>query len=353
MIVFLRFHLIALCYLLLLGCNDKRGVVATTNVSVNETSVTTKINGVSFVASRDTVSQENIDPVLGIHANYAAVMPFGFIRSTDHPEIVYNTNRQWFGETHQGVSQYTRMLQRNGIHVMLKPQIWIWNGKYTGYLEMTSEEDWKLLEESYKRFILEYAYLAEAEDIEMLCIGTELEKFVQNRPKFWKQLIADIKSIYDGKLTYAANWDEYKRFPFWEELDFIGVDAYFPVADSKTPTIAEAMQGWTPWLKELAKISEKENKQILFTEYGYRSVDFSGKEPWRSDRELNSVNLEAQNSTMQALFDSVWEKEWFAGGFLWKWFIDHQEVGGVENSQFTPQNKPVEAVIKKQYDRFK
>ena len=59
-------------------------------------SKTTKINGISFVASPQEAKQENVTPVLGLNANYASVMPFGFIRSIEHPEIMYNTEIQWF-----------------------------------------------------------------------------------------------------------------------------------------------------------------------------------------------------------------------------------------------------------------
>jgi len=41
---------------------------------------TIKINGVSFVASREVVNETHIKPVVQVHANYAAVMPFGFMK---------------------------------------------------------------------------------------------------------------------------------------------------------------------------------------------------------------------------------------------------------------------------------
>ncbi|RLD64698.1 MAG: glycoside hydrolase, partial [Bacteroidetes bacterium] len=50
-----------------------------------------------------------------------------------------------------------------------------------------------------------------------------------------------------------------------------------------------------------------------------------------------------------ALFEEFWKEDWFAGGFLWKWFVNYNEVGGVENNMFTPQNKPVENIIREYY----
>ncbi|MBV1922410.1 MAG: glycoside hydrolase [Flavobacteriaceae bacterium] len=308
-----------------------------------------KINGVSFVASSQEAQQENIQPVLQLNANHASVMPFGFIKNTSHPELIYNSDRQWFGETLIGAKQYIELLHKNKIQVMLKPQIWIYHGEFTGFLKMDSEEKWKQLEQSYKAFILDYAQLAHETNVLLFCIGTELEQFIKHRPQYWKELIKEIRTIYKGKLTYAANWDEYKRVPFWNELDYIGVDAYFPISEQKTPSLEESRSAWLPWKNEMIALSEATEKKILFTEFGYRSVDFSGKEPWVSNRNMNQVNLEAQNNTTKALFEEVWDESWFAGGYLWKWFINHDEVGGRDNFMFTPQNKPVESIIREYY----
>lgn len=308
-----------------------------------------KMNGVSFVAAGEAVDQSHVQPVVNVNANYAAIMPFGFMRSLDSTKIIHNTNRQWFGETRAGAKQYIEELRKKDIKIMIKPQIWVRRGEFTGLIKMQTEANWKLLETSYSSFILEYAELAEEVNAEVLCIGTELENFVKNRPDYWNTLIAKIKTVYKGKLTYAANWDEFKRTPFWDQLDYIGVDAYFPVSDEQTPTFEDCMEGWKVHKPVIKSLSEKYNKPILFTEYGYRSVDYSGKEPWVSSRSMRDVNLEAQVNTTKALYETFWKEDWFAGGFIWKWFIKHDEVGGEENPMFTPQNKPVEALIKTYY----
>jgi hypothetical protein len=308
-----------------------------------------KINGVSFVASREAIDEQHVNPLIDVNANYVAIMPFGFIRDLKHPEITFNTDRQWFGETKAGAKQYIEELQKEGVKIMIKPQIWVWHGEYTGYIEMDNEENWKLLEDSYSSFILLNAELAQETKAEILCIGTELEKFVEHRPEFWSNLIIEIKKIYKGKLTYAANWDEFKRTPFWRNLDYIGIDAYFPVSNEKTPTVAQCLDGWEDHKKVIKDLSEKYNKPILFTEFGYRSVDYTAKEPWKSDRSMTSVNLEAQTNATQALFEAFWSEDWFAGGFIWKWFHNYENSGGKKNNQFTPQNKPVEVVVKHQF----
>jgi len=310
---------------------------------------TKKINGVSFVASNSKVTETHIKPVQTVNANYTAIMPFGFIRDLQNPNITYNSNRQWFGETIDGVKQYVEALQKAQIKIMLKPQIWVWRGEFTGFIEMQNETDWKTLEEAYSKFILDYAVLAQAINIDIFCIGTELERFITNRPKYWFDLIKKIKQTYKGKLTYAANWDEFKRTPFWNKLDYIGIDAYFPVSEQKTPTYEECLKGWKAHKNIIKSISKKFDKPILFTEFGYRSVDYSGKKPWNSNVNLKGVNLKAQVNTTKALFETFWKENWFAGGFVWKWFINHKNVGGKNDYFFTPQNKPAEDIIKHYY----
>ncbi|SDQ06986.1 glycoside hydrolase family 113 [Flagellimonas zhangzhouensis] len=312
-----------------------------------------KVNGISFVGSRKEVAQVHVNPVLDIHANYAAIMPYGFIRDIEAPELVFNTDRQWFGERREGCMQYIKTLHENGVKVMLKPQLWIWRGEFTGHMVMKTEEEWEKFENSYAQFILLYAELAEETQTDIFCIGTELEAFVKNRPEFWNQLIADVRKVYKGKITYAANWDEYDETPFWNQLDYIGVNAYFPLTDDKDPTMQALKEGWKPWKTKLQALVEKENKPIMFTEFGYRSMDFTGKKPWLVDRGEMNVNLQAQADAIQVIFDEFWSEEWFAGGFLWKWFIDHEEVGGHADNRFTPQNKPAELVVRNHFAQGK
>jgi hypothetical protein len=307
------------------------------------------MNGVSFVASRDTISSKHIKPVLRVQSNYVALMPYGFIKELSAPNITHNTDRQWFGETKNGLLQYAKRFQKEKVRIMVKPHIWVWRGEFTGKIKMDSEENWRILEESYTQFILTYAKAAENLNADILCIGTELEQFVAHRPMYWQKIIKEIREIYKGKLTYAANWDEFKRVAFWKDLDFIGIDAYFPLSNKKSPTIAEYELGWKLHKSEILKVQKQFNKPVIFTEFGYRSVDFNGKKPWDSKRVEGGINLEAQANALQAIYNQFWNEEWFAGGFLWKWFHKHDEVGGEKNNRFTPQNKPAEELIRKLY----
>lgn len=133
---------------------------------------------------------------------------------------------------------------------------------------MKTEEDWKILEQQYDAFILDFERVAEDTKCEMFCMGTELNKFVVNRPAYWDSLIIKIRMIYKGKITYAENWDTYSNLPFWKQLDYIGLDAYFPLSDAANITTKELETAWKKIKEDIRSLSLKNNKHILFTEYG-------------------------------------------------------------------------------------
>ena len=303
------------------------------------------MNGVSFVASNTPVSIEAIQPVLNLNANWVALMPFGFMKTESETNIQYNSNRQWWGETKIGVSKTALAFHQQKIKTMLKPQIWIPNGGFTGHIEMKSEFEWIAFEKNYEKFILDYANVAQDNDFELFCIGTELNNFVVKRPDFWKQLIIKIKTIYKGKLTYAENWDTYKKVSFLLSLDYIGIDAYFPLSKEKTPTITDLETAWKPIKKEIKNLSSQFKKPILFTEFGYQSKDFTAALPWEHNNN-NGLNLIAQNNSLNAIFNQFWKEKWFAGGFLWKWYDNHSQSGGFTDKDYTIQNKPSEKIVK-------
>ena len=307
-----------------------------------------KINGVSFVGPPQEIDSTEISlPKRIINSTYLSLMPYGFIPEGS-TKLKYNSEWQWWGEKTKGAAKMIQLAKKQGYEIMLKPHVWKRHGAFTGHHSYSNEGDWEAFEISYSKYILDFAALAEKEKIALFCIGTEWEEFVKQRPEYWSNLIKEIKKVYTGKLTYAANWDEYKRIPFWKELDYIGVDAYFPLIEDQTPSITQVQCALLEPLNELRIISNTNNRPILFTEFGFRSVDFTAKNPWESSRE-GGVNLQGQENASEAFFKTFWKQDFISGGFIWKWFANHTKVGGITNNGFTPQNKPVEKVISKWY----
>jgi len=208
-------------------------------------------------------------------------------------------------------------------------------------------------ESNYKAYLMNMVDIAIQEDVEMICIGTEINYSATKRESFWRDMIAEIRDRYDGQLTYSANWDSYMNVPFWDALDFIGISAYFPLTDASTPNFVELLSKWRPIVKKLEKYSSKQNKRILFTEFGYLSVDGCAYKAWELEKQVHqlSINEQAQANSIESLFLAFWSKDFWAGGFLWKWFPNMKGHEGYIDKDYTPQHKLAQQVLERWYDK--
>jgi hypothetical protein len=245
-----------------------------------------------------------------------------------------------------------RKLHDLKIKVMLKPHLDIVNGegKWRADISCISPENWQAWFDSYTAFIMQYAQIAAKEDVEIFCIGTELCKVSVNQPDFWKGLIKKIREVYKGQLTYAANWyEEYDKITFWSELDYAGVDPYFPLVGSLKPNVEQIKDAWKDWLKMLEPWQKSINKPVIFTEIGYKSSVGATDEPWQHTPS-GDLDLQLQADSYQALLETFWDKPWFYGVYWWFWGA-HPKMGGELNRNFTPQNKPAQEVVKEWYNK--
>lgn len=310
-----------------------------------------KINGVNFVGTSTPLQSGDMDPILNVKANHVCFVPFAYGTFGSSELKWKNLEWQWWGESLNGVRESIRIAHKKGLKTIVKPQIWFNHGTFTGNFSLDSEQEWEQWESHYREYILDFALLAQEEGVVALCIGTELCKFVEARPRFWSELIDAVRTVYSGKLTYAANWDSFSRFPHWNKLDYIGIDAYFPLCEQQTPKLKTLLLKWQEHFEPMEKLSMQVNRPVLFTEFGYRSTDYCAKEPWDSSRG-GTANEEAQYNSYLALFRRFWSVDWFAGGLLWKWYPAHGRAGGPSNNRFTPQNKMAEKLIREWYSRF-
>ncbi len=309
----------------------------------------TKLKGVNLVAPPHQPDSTALAPVRAILADWVAIVPYGFCRKGD-PHFFFSENRkeknnwQWWGETTAGVAGTVRMARMQGLKIMLKPHVWMQGGSHLD-LAFTNEADWQMFEHDYAQYVLHFARLADSLKVDLYCITTELDRFAIARPAFWQRLIGQVRQVYKGKLTYAANWDRYENIPFWNQLDYIGVDAYFPLSDHREPSVQELADGWKSHLRSLQKLADNVQKPVLFTEFGYRSCDHAAQRPWES--EIDCIpNVTIQANAYAAIHKAVWPQPWFAGGFIWKWFME-SEPRHREHDQYSPQGKPAEKVLQK------
>jgi hypothetical protein len=307
---------------------------------------TGRMRGVCWEASRQ-VDAASVAPLRELGVDWISQTPFGWAPSLTAPEVRYESDGGLWGETDDGLAKTAAWARELGIKTLLKPHLWVRHGAWPGEIAMETEAGWKQWFAAYEAFILHYARLAETQGFEALAIGTELGK-TTGRTADWKRIVAHVRKVYHGKLTYCANWnDEPERVGFWDDLDFIGVQAYYPLADVDRPSKEAIATRWIPIAAKLAALATRTGKPIVFTEVGFKSHDGSLKEPWQWE-ENGAVDVELQRDAFSAMFETFWTKPWFGGAFVWKWH-PIMRPDSRRDRDFTPQGKPALKVIRAYY----
>lgn len=311
-----------------------------------------QIKGITMVAPPAPFPSDPMPLIKNTNANWVAIIPFAFSKK-GNPEVHYDSlGWQWWGEKPDGIRESIRLAKNAGLQVMLKPQVWM-HDDWVGAMDFNSEEEWKQWEHAYRMYILQQLRLARQCQVELFCIATEYNIAAIKRESFFRQLIAEMRNMYSGKLCYCATWNTYREVAFWDALDYIGISAYFPLSDEITPDSATLNKAWHNYLPEMEQYSKKINKKILFAEFGYLSVDGCAGKSWELESKIATlpVNQKAQANAYESLFNSLYDKPWWAGGFVWKWFPNGEGHEGYPEKDYTPQGKLAEEVLKKWYSK--
>ena len=313
-----------------------------------------KHRGVSVFGWRKE-NKEAINRLIKNNIEWAAVIPFLYQDDETSNQIRPGNKTGIWSRRDSTFIRTINELHKKGIYAHLKPHLWLGNG-WRSNLKMNSQKDWDVWFESYEKEMLHYAKMAEQTKVELFCIGTELRTSVINNQDKWISLIKKIRAVYSGKITYAANWDrEFNEVAFWNELDYIGVQAYFPITKNKNPELQEIKEGWNRHINQLEALSKKYEKPILFTEIGYKSEASATIRPWEWDSFFSSLTRKKSDKTQQlayeAMFEMLWEKDWFSGAYIWDWGARSKKENAAKSLDFSPQFKPAENTIAKWYGK--
>lgn len=255
-------------------------------------------------------------------------------------EVIF-TNDKPDGDTptDEALKKATETCHKLGLRVMIKPHVDPRTDE--ARINIMPSENWF---NSFEEFTVRYAKFAQANNAELFSVGTELEAttFTAWAPH-WERVIEKVREVYKGVLTYSANWTEYKEVPFWDKLDIVGIDAYFPLTEKDDPTVEELVKAWNEradeiegWLKEKG-LTEK---GVILTEIGYPSAQGANRQPWVAIS--NVKDQQEQADCLGAMFEVLSKRPWFRGYYIWQYFPqDRWSPLG-----FTVKGKKSEEVIK-------
>ena len=229
-----------------------------------------------------------------------------------------------------------------GMHVVLKPHLDSYWAAWRGFISVqrkTADWRWAYLH----RFLAPYVNMAQELDVD-LCMGTELYTVTKELcAAYWVSVAMWIRvQGFHGPLTYAANWGveadaEYNRLrTLWPMLDYVGIDAYFPLIPSgyDKPITLETILGQTDpdgagWHRRLGIDSRyppidtdmiacatTAGKPLVLTEIGYPNSSRALLAPGEDPQLGMMPQTELQEMAIRA-FVAQWKHNPLCAGYYW------------------------------------
>jgi len=275
-----------------------------------------------------------------IGVDTVSIMVPAYQETLESEEIYINDTDEGDTPSEEALKHAIETCHKLGMRVMIKPHVDPRTDE--ARVNILASEKWF---DSYEKFILKYAKFSQENNVELFAIGTELETTTFSAwTHRWEALIDEVRNVYSGALTYAANWTEYEGVPFWDKMDFIGIDAYFPLTNDDNAALQDLINSWNAIadkIEEWLKNRGLTDKGVLLTEIGYPSANGANRQPWVAISKVE--DQEEQADCLEAVFEVLNSRSWFKGYYIWQYFPQKRwsPLG------FTVTGKKAEEVIKK------
>lgn len=292
-----------------------------------------------------------IEEIAGLGADWVAVTPYITMIDCSDARIIpyFELPRSRMEEMLAGAIRQSKSM---GLKVFLVPHIYTWTWCWRGHLRpgggtRGTKEGWDTWFDSYRGYMMELAALAAREEVDMLSIGVELQSATHRFGHRFATLAGEVRSAYPGKLTYCANWNEVQDVPFWGSLDYIGVNAFYPMSETGSDDPEEILRIAGTIAESLETLSDTHRRPVIFTEVGFKALEGALKEPWIWPEHVKDpvVDDEIQALLYDITFYTLWGQDWFHGLFVWRYMSDPSDYSQEAPYGYPPRLKPAEKVI--------
>jgi hypothetical protein len=212
-------------------------------------------------------------------------------------------------------------------------------GKWRGTIAPPSWDAWF---EGYRAALLDVARIAARERAELLAVGSELCSSERHAAQ-WARTIAEVRSVFPGKLTYSSNWDHLPRQAWVADLDVLGLNAYYELVcegqQSRLDVLGsswEAIRSGTiePWRRSF-------DRPLLFLEVGYPSSAGADRYPWDYTAD-GRIDHETQELLYLAFLQAWADAPELEGAFFYVWW----EGPDRDPRGYTPRGKPAGELLR-------
>ena len=288
-----------------------------------------------------------LDHLVAMGANWVSVTPFGRVWDLRDTEVQLDFEAP-YEDNRAAIRRFIGQARARGLRVLLIPHLWVETTGWRGEMDPGTPEGWAAYQASYRRFVLAWARDAEAAGADAFSIGVECKSWSGRFGGYWRSLIDDVRRSFSGLLTYSANWDEAEAVLFWDQLDLIGINAFYPLADHEAAsdaTYRDGARGWVPRVQELADVLEM---PVTFVEVGYTTRANAAVEPWLWPDDMDSVVIDEreQARALDATFRAFLPERWLSGFFVWRHYAHLDDVSQEQICGFSPHAKQAEGLLR-------
>lgn len=289
-----------------------------------------------------------LDECAKMGARWVAITPFGRVYDLSGRGVDPTFERP-FADNRQDVRRAIAMAHERGLSVMLVPHLWVESGGWRAEIDPGTDAGWDAWVKSYGAFIRGWAEVAEETRVELFSAGVELRSWVTTaRAPSFAALVRQLRTIYRGPITYSANWDDVEHTLVLSELDVIGINAFYPLADDDGATFAKLLEGGRRVRTRVHALASAWQKPVLFTEIGYTTRPDPAIRPWEWPDAMKDVSIDehAQADAYRALLAPLLEEPLFMGFFVWRVYADPDDVSQEAGWGFSPRGKVAELVVR-------
>ena len=273
------------------------------------------------------------------NSNFVILAPNGLQDTAQSEEICYTSEATVSDDELKGMIDYAKEL---GMRVALKPTVNCKNGTWRAHVnffdeDVVCEPKWCNWFESYTEFQLHYARLAKEMGVEMHIAGCEMV-MAEHREAEWRKLIADIRSEFDGLVSYNTDKYQEHNVKWGDAVDVISSSGYYPLED------------WENQLDRIEAVVKKFQKPFFFAEAGCMSIVDSNKVPndWTVQGEADA---KGQADWYEAMFQACLKREWVKGMAFWSWSSHlYTKNDALKRKDYEIYAKPAEKIVKKYFD---
>lgn len=288
---------------------------------------------------------EELDRIAATGATCVSLQAIYRMERFDSAEIVDHPTSS---PTETSLRRTFRQARIRGLRVMFFPTInlrdeadnaeW-WRGNIR-------PKDWQAWWRNYTAFNVRLATLAQEGGVEWYSIGTEMAS-THPFPEQWCALVAGVRKVYSGKVTYSVNFDSHDSFTFGKCLDVIGMNTYDPIAKyDEYPRPEQVRDAWWWIVNKARTLTARFGKPVMITEVGYPSVAHAHVGPW-DFRTGKPLDLDLQKELVHGAFDVL--RNWSDGEavfyYLYGENLNQKPIGGPRDRTYAIWDKPVEKVV--------